>query len=81
MAPPGARHRNTDAGAPLVLQIAYVTVAGKFLKGAGLREKGATIGQKVVGAGYAQVRLSSANACWSLCWLTCLSYQKQQQQQ
>jgi hypothetical protein len=30
-------------------------VAGKFLKGAGLREKGATLGQKVVGAGYAQV--------------------------
>lgn len=36
-------------------QIAYVTVAGKYLKGAGLREKGATWGQKFVGAGYAQV--------------------------
>lgn len=36
-------------------QIAYVSVAGKWVKGARLREKGATWGQKVAGAGYAQV--------------------------
>ena len=35
--------------------IEYVTVAGKYLKGAGLRDKGASIAQKVVGAGYQQV--------------------------
>lgn len=47
-----------DLTPPLpILQIAYVTVAGKYLKGAGLREKGATWGQKVVGAGYAQVTI------------------------
>lgn len=46
-------------------QIAYVTVAGKYLKGAGLREKGATWGQKVVGAGYAQVTPGQHCACAS----------------
>ena len=36
--------------------IEYVTVAGKYIKGAGLRDKGASIPQKIVGAGYQQVR-------------------------
>ncbi len=45
---------------PLFLQIAYVTVAGKYLKGAPLRAKDATWGQKAVGAGYAQVPVHSA---------------------
>lgn len=36
-------------------EIAYVSVAGKWVKGARLREKGATWGQKFAGAGYAQV--------------------------
>lgn len=38
--------------------IEYVTVAGKYIKGAGLRDKGASIPQKVVGAGYQQVNQS-----------------------
>ena len=37
--------------------IEYVTVAGKYIEGAGLRDKGASIAQKVVGAGYQQVHL------------------------
>ena len=35
--------------------IEYVTVAGKYIQGAGLRDKGASVAQKVVGAGYQQV--------------------------
>ena len=35
--------------------IEYVTVAGKYIQGAGLRDKGASIPQKIVGAGYQQV--------------------------
>ena len=35
--------------------IEYVTVAGKYIQGAGLRDKGASIAQKVCGAGYQQV--------------------------
>ena len=34
--------------------IEYVTVAGKYIQGAGLRDQGASIAQKVVGAGYQQ---------------------------
>ena len=39
--------------------IEYVTIAGKYIKGAGLRDKGASIPQKIVGAGYQQVRAES----------------------
>lgn len=42
---PGRFHSNIE----------YVTVAGKYIQGAGLRDKGATIPQKIVGAGYQQV--------------------------
>lgn len=35
--------------------IEYVTVAGKYIEGAGLRDQGASIAQKIVGAGYQQV--------------------------
>lgn len=41
--------------------IEYVTVAGKYIQGAGLRDKGASIPQKIVGAGYQQV--STPHAC------------------
>ena len=34
--------------------IEYVTVAGKYIQGAGLRDQGASVAQKVVGAGYQQ---------------------------
>lgn len=34
--------------------IEYVTVAGKYIEGAGLRDQGASIAQKIVGAGYQQ---------------------------
>ncbi len=45
---PGRFHSNIE----------YVTVAGKYIQGAGLRDKGATIPQKIVGAGYQQVSRS-----------------------
>lgn len=41
--------------------IEYITVAGKYIEGAGLRDKGASIPQKIVGAGYQQV--STHHAC------------------
>ncbi len=37
------------------MQIAYVTIAGKWVKGAPLTDGSATWGQRVAGAGYAQV--------------------------
>lgn len=36
-------------------EVEYVTVAGKFVEGAGLRQKGASIAQRLVGVGYLQV--------------------------
>lgn len=37
------------------LQVAYITIAGAYIKGAALDEAGATWTQKVAGAGYKQV--------------------------
>ena len=54
--------------------IEYVTVAGKYIQGAGLRDKGASIAQKVIGAGYQQVRrrtIPSVN--WRICLFLCLT--------
>lgn len=51
---PGRFHSNIE----------YVTVAGKYIQGAGLRDKGATIPQKIVGAGYQQVSRSHRGIVW-----------------
>lgn len=42
------------SGPAASLQISYVTVSSKFIKGAGIRGKG-TVPQKIAGAGYRQV--------------------------
>jgi len=56
---PGRFHSNIE----------YVTVAGKYMQGAGLRDKGATVPQKIVGAGYQQVNCDHRGIiqCSSLC--------------
>jgi len=51
---PGRFHSNIE----------YVTVAGKYMQGAGLRDKGATIPQKIVGAGYQQVNSDHRGIIW-----------------
>ncbi len=51
---PGRFHSNIE----------YVTVAGKYIQGAGLRDKGATIPQKIVGAGYQQVNSDHRGIIW-----------------
>ena len=42
------------SGTAASLQISYVTISSKFIKGAGIRGKG-TVPQKIAGAGYRQV--------------------------
>ncbi len=51
---PGRFHSNIE----------YVTVAGKYIQGAGLRDKGTTIPQKIVGAGYQQVNSDHRGIIW-----------------
>ncbi len=46
--------------------IEYVTVAGKYIEGAGLRDKGASIPQKIVGAGYQQVTCQATHTLIAL---------------
>ena len=47
----------------VALQVAYVTIAGNYVKGASLTDGSATWGQKIAGAGYQQARLG-APPCW-----------------
>ena len=59
--------------------IEYVTVAGKYIQGAWLRDKGASIPQKIVGAGYQQVSTHHASILAKFAYLhaeswTCSTY-------
>ncbi len=49
------RRRLSYTPTPLHMQVAYVTIAGKWVKGAALTDGSATWGQRAAGAGYAQV--------------------------
>ena len=63
---PGRFHSNIE----------YVTVAGKYIQGAGLRDTGVSIPQKIVGAGYQQVSRSHRGiiCCSSVSALSFVSF-------
>ncbi len=64
---PGGTHLGCRLPAPLptAAQIAYTTVAGRFVKGAEPLAGDATVLARIAGAGYKQVRLHAALATQS----------------